>query len=244
MEKIIRAAALAAEPRRLQRVAPAVSVRHVAPATGAPLPPAAPSGATSLPATVAEPPSLSEEELQQRYAGPLARLRQQAQEQGYAAGMAHAEQVVQQAIDQHGERVGALAAALQRTQEELWHTVHDRALEVAYAAVCQLLGQDSMQPEIVQALVTQAVAQCREQQGLTVRLHPRDLELLQACAPSPVLAGMALQADATLTCGGCMIDGLYGSLDARLERQLERLRAVLLGFRQATGIGAPVGNTA
>jgi flagellar assembly protein FliH len=99
------------------------------------------------------------------------------------------------------------------------------------------MGQSALTPAGVRALLTQAIAQLNGAAALGVRLHAQDLAALRADPEAaPILArlGSAVrwQPDNTVAMGGCVLDGATGSLDARLDVQMQALRATLLAVRE------------
>jgi flagellar assembly protein FliH len=91
-----------------------------------------------------------------------------------------------------------------------------------------MAGQAAASREDALAIVRTAAAQVRETQGLRVRVHPEDAEWLGWQGNA---AGWNLQADPSVALGGCIVESSQGSLDARLELQLERLRDALCKAR-------------
>lgn len=97
------------------------------------------------------------------------------------------------------------------------------AIALAFEVICRVLGSDDSRREVVGAMVTQAFAQLRSQ-PLRVRLHPADLALLEDGSDlrhrHPHVEWLA---DARVSAGGCLVDSNAGTLDARLDVQLQRL---------------------
>ncbi|CAM5190486.1 Flagellar assembly protein FliH OS=Castellaniella defragrans OX=75697 GN=HNR28_000402 PE=3 SV=1 [Castellaniella defragrans] len=65
--------------------------------------------------------------------------------------------------------------------------------------------------------------------ALTLRLHPEDLELVQAALEPPPDAAYRLVADEQMSRGGCLVETPQGSIDATLETRWQRITAAL-GF--------------
>jgi flagellar assembly protein FliH len=80
-----------------------------------------------------------------------------------------------------------------------------------------------------------ALSRAKAAAELSVRVNPADLPLLEArraellaTTAAPVLH---LLADARVTLGGCLIESAAGTLDARLELQLQGLFETLRAAR-------------
>ena len=73
-----------------------------------------------------------------------------------------------------------------------------------------------------------ASAALRDSTQLTVHLHPDDCRAMEGSGQD----ALRYVADAAITLGGCRLESAAGTLDARLERQLEQLRLALLKARE------------
>jgi flagellar assembly protein FliH len=89
-----------------------------------------------------------------------------------------------------------------------------------------LLGETfSLDPDLLRSIFHRAVAEARPLGSLRVHMHPDDAELLGAHWPTQVEHQMGqpltLIADPAIRRGGCLIEGEHGTVDARLETQLD-----------------------
>jgi flagellar assembly protein FliH len=111
---------------------------------------------------------------------------------------------------------------------------------LAFAAACSVLGDTALNAAGVRGALRGALAQLRTRPLVALRVHPQDLQLLRSDSAIAELitrhgAAGALQwrADEQVVLGGCVLETAEGTLDARLETQLEALRASLLATRAA-----------
>lgn len=156
----------------------------------------------------------------------------EAERRGLEAGAAQAQQVAEDLVQAQVARLQAAAATLQQAQSTLAPALQDDAVELAFAMVCRVLGEQAASRAGIGALLQVQLATLRERRDLTVRLHPADCALMAA---AEVDGGAPLRyvPDAGVELGGCLIDSPAGTLDARLEYQLEQLRQALLQARGA-----------
>ncbi len=115
--------------------------------------------------------------------------------------------------------------------------IEDIALDVAWEAVCKILGGAVATRQGIRALVEQSANRVRSEEKMTVRLCPADLRILKA-GKDPSEAEdeprrMEFLADASIEMGGCIIETSAGRIDATLETQLSRLHQALLAVRLA-----------
>ena len=122
-------------------------------------------------------------------------------------------------------------------------TAEDEMVSLCHAAIGRLLGEHALDAEIIIGAVRRAMGECcgdTLESLLSVHVHPDDLALLQADAGlARWLADkdggrVVWRADGEVTLGGCVVRSTHGSLDARLETQLEALTEA---FRQRRGEG-------
>jgi flagellar assembly protein FliH len=153
---------------------------------------------------------------------------------GHAAGLSDgrsdAVQEVEQIRQRLSGRIDSTVSAMEQAQRAALAQLQGSVGEVAFAAVCRLLGSKASSQSLVLQVVEHACAQLRMELGMTIRLNPRDLhevsELLRDDARFRAI-GLKLIADDSLQLGGCIVEGPSGQYDGGLESQLRRLHAVL-----------------
>lgn len=102
-------------------------------------------------------------------------------------------------------------------------------VEMARAILQRELATD---PQSLVSLVRTAVDKAGEQKDLTVRMHPEDLERLEAALSGTSqgelpMAGLRMQADASLEHGDVVVQGEFGKVDGRVSARLEQMRHAL-----------------
>jgi flagellar assembly protein FliH len=156
---------------------------------------------------------------------------------GYADGLNEAQVAAMKELAQTHEQLraemeGALCA-LEQAHRAALAILQSSVGEVAFAAVCRLVGQKAGSRELVLDLVERTCAQLRGDVLATARLHPRDIQVLQELLQDRELRvrslGLKVFPDEALELGGCVIEAASGQYDGGLEGQLRRLHAVLAG---------------
>lgn len=244
MDAIIRAAAVSNVAFELRRPpargtpapAAAAPVPVAAPAAPAPAPAAPPPPvviAAPAPAPVFVPvqPSAAQlqEEVRLAVQGELAELRIDAERRGYTAGHEKGESAARQQLQSQIERFQGLAAQMVQARAGVLEDAEDGVVELAFTALCRILGEQAATRQGVMAMVAQCAIASREREQVGVRLHPDDFALLGPAAGHQ----LRFSPDPDIALGGCMVDSSTGSLDARLETQLARLAETLCAVRAA-----------
>jgi flagellar assembly protein FliH len=158
--------------------------------------------------------------------------RQRGLHEGRAAGREESQQAFAAELAGVRSLAGKLSDALVSGIGDL----EDLAVAIAFEAVCKVLGEAAMTQEGVRAQVRQAAAHAKNKERLVVRLRPEDLSALRAAgalnAMLPPGKAVSWVADDSIELGGCVVETDGGALDARLETQIERMRAALLAARR------------
>ena len=122
----------------------------------------------------------------------------------------------------------ALRRALPQVILEAQTALINLALESAQKIVAGL----PINPELIQAVVREALRQVEDTAEIAIQLHPEDLALLRK-HNSPILNGvpetgpLRFSSSADVTRGGCLVQTRFGLIDARRETKVEQLRQTL-----------------
>jgi len=184
-----------------------------------------------------------EEELRREFEARAEAAAAEARERGHGEGVELGKaEALREAGEQGAAAARAIAAVARRAEREI-EGMHDQIVAVAFEAVCKVLGAHAIERDVVAAMVREAVARVKHDEAVLVRLHPQDCALLRGKVGD--LRGdpegeeqhfkVELVADDKIALGGCMVETDGGLLDARLETQMERLRAALLRARRSAG---------
>jgi len=113
-------------------------------------------------------------------------------------------------------------------------------LSVAIAErICR--AQIARSDEHLRPLVEEVIETAGRQGGLVLRANPADVKAIETFlgdVHAPVTAGDAgirLVSDETVEAGGCVAERAAGTVDGRVETQLERIVAELMGVDAADG---------
>lgn len=161
-------------------------------------------------------------------------------EEGRTAGLAAARSELDtEFADKRREIDAELEAA--RTErftqlESMQGDIIELALSVASRILRQRVDED---PELVVAMVGEAIGRARNGEKLRVRANPRDIPLIEEHEDHLItsvqgLKELELVGDPGVSPGGCVIESGHGYIDARLDRQLELVGDAL---RVAVGYG-------
>ncbi len=184
----------------------------------------------AAPETIVDDSSDRERQLQQAY--------EQAREEGFRTGLEAGRKESRQELEQALKQIGDLLHSLAEMRGTLWHDAEDGAVEVVFEAVTKMVGYASTDRQIAYNLVREAIEQVKGRDRLVIRVSNQDYDMVHtalshAGTAESLAKSLTVVADNLVQLGGCLIETDSGSLDARLEIQLQRLRDMLLGVRNA-----------
>ena len=160
-----------------------------------------------------QPVTVSPEELRAEY------------QRGFAAGRQATQREVTSALQGLGRVAEAASGEARQVQARIDQYVISLALEIA----ARIAARELEKPEALRAMVQSALAQVPLSGGVTVRLHPQDLDALQRNPLPPLPKQLSLLSDGNVPRGGCLVETPAGRLDARFETQLAQIREALSG---------------
>lgn len=140
--------------------------------------------------------------------------------EGHAAALAEAERRVNTAVRTLEAAASGLDAAAFALQARLPSTVHALAVAIAQHVIGHEVAGD---PELMNRLLTRAIALAPLGGQVTVRVHPDDLAALRAVGRMPeALESIELRwtPDPAIGRGGCLVETATSIVDGRLDRML------------------------
>lgn len=162
-------------------------------------------------------------------------LKDEAMQQGKELG-------VQQGREEGHQEVAALLAQAakivdyaKQEREAILASCENDILDLAISVAAKVIHTEIMiNPEIVAAVVKDAIEKAKDQERVIIRINPADFETIVAekQALYAILrreTGMELRADIGVETGGCVIETDYGAIDARIDTQLESVKNALRG---------------
>lgn len=165
----------------------------------------------------------------------LQKCRAEAREQGYAAGYEESCRKVDAECRENLEAIERVSQGFLGRLDNLVTESEDIIVETIYASVLKIIGEQLIDKESIVKMVRHVAGQLLHTENFIVRLSPPDCDLLKKSRKKLFTeneaASVRLVPDNRIELGGCILESAGGSLDARLEVQLSRLKEVLLNNR-------------
>ena len=153
----------------------------------------------------------------EQIAAQLHEIRQQAQHEGYAAGMQAGHAAGQQQVLAETEKLKKLMQNLQvainQIDEQLAQSLLDLSLEIAKKMLLEAL---QVQPEIILKIVSTAIGNLPHfNQNAHLVMHPIDAELVRKNMGEQLAqAGWKIFTDEQIEQGGCRVETAHSNIDA------------------------------
>jgi flagellar assembly protein FliH len=155
-------------------------------------------------------------------------------EQGYAEGRAEAGEAVRREWTDRLAEAKALLEDAYRMKEQIIQEAEPFLIELSVAIAGKIVDRELEQrPEWVIDLIRKSLARRREQGVITLCVAPDQLAFVLAARDELELAvdsqaELQIVPDPTVTDRGCVIRTSFGSIDARIDTQLEEIKQALL----------------
>ncbi|WP_161798963.1 FliH/SctL family protein [Caenimonas sp. SL110] len=175
-----------------------------------------------------------EQGLQEGMQEGLKRSAQLAQEQARdvrEAADAALEEAMRE-IDERCARLDRLLATCLTERARLLANCEDEIVLIVHEAICKVLGSEAVKPQVILAMVKQLIAQHGLREALFVHLHPDDAQAMRIAHGSSSLDDWQYVPDASVGLGGVILRSANGSVDARLETQIQSLGDALVAVRR------------
>ena len=119
--------------------------------------------------------------------------------------------------------------AITRLREKVLRNSEEDLLKLAIMVARKIIQQEiKHDPKILANIVAEAISSCSDLDRITIRLNPDDCSRVSANRHFYLLGigantQVSLIPDEAILPGGCMVDTVTGTIDARIEVQLEEI---------------------
>ena len=166
--------------------------------------------------------------------------RKEGYEQGYKEGYDDGMKKTLPVMDS----VTSIAAELKRVRDEFYQNIEREMINLVVDISRSVIGKDiERDPSLVKSVIDKAIQQLKSREELSIKVNPEDLEEAERYRPElsrevEDIEKVEFRGDPHIARGGCMVESNIGSIDARLDTQLEAIRESLLNtLKETRGTG-------
>jgi flagellar assembly protein FliH len=152
---------------------------------------------------------------------------------GLEAGKEQAQQAMAEELSRSAQQATKLLKMAQQDGQTMILAAEQQIVELAMTVARKILLREiNENPLVVLPIVRGALEKVRDQQVVTVRVHSLDYDLImQSRHDLQALIGreqpILVQSDDSVHQGSCLIDSTSGTVDARIDTQLESIQKAL-----------------
>ena len=169
--------------------------------------------------------------IQEKYENLVAEVdasRELAEKQGYQEGIEQAEEKLEAMAL---EKLSAGEAVIDELKTKVVSEIYDQediCLEIVFSAICRLIGDSAGSKQQIKGILKLAMDKIADPQNLNIYVSPHDYEQL---SDDEFVAHNIIRSD-DIVCGGCLIKTGKGSVEAKLDSQLSKLKTLLLNIHK------------
>jgi flagellar assembly protein FliH len=153
-------------------------------------------------------------------------------EQGYAAGMGSAEEVIADSL----QRLQSLVSSVHENHTAFFRSAERQVVDLALQIAQKVIEREvENMPDLAVNVIRAALEEMDARTAVRVRVNPDDEELLrrrwlQVVPPGVGPDRVELQVDERVKAGGAVIETTHGEVDAQLDSKLAQLGNALWTF--------------
>jgi flagellar assembly protein FliH len=169
-------------------------------------------------------------------------LTQEARDKGFQEGMITGKKEVEERVYQeYKEKIGQVQELLEnayKQKESIILEAEPFLLELSNAIASQIIRQElEGYPDKFVELIKQHIIRFKEKDFITICVHPMDFDYIQSQRAHllAVVNGeteIKIVPDHSVSEKGCIIRTAYGSVDARIDTQIEEIKKVIQDARR------------
>jgi flagellar assembly protein FliH len=164
--------------------------------------------------------------------------KQQGYQEGFELGRKDSENELKQKYREKMEQIQYLLNQAYQQKEEIIAEAEPFLLELSTVIASQIIKQElDESPDKFIELIKQHILRVKEKESITVCVHPDDFDFIQAQRSHLVAVvngetEIKIFPDQSISSKGCVIRTAFGSVDARIDTQLEEVKKVILEARR------------
>lgn len=158
--------------------------------------------------------------------------KQRAHEDGLAQGLEKGKEVVTAELEGVIQKLRRAYMDVEKYRKQLYLKAETETVDLALAVARKIIGQQiALDRQIVLNVVKGALDKVINHEKVKIRINPQDLDTVQTALFEFLphvekLENVHFEADAAITTGGCVVETNFGTVDARIENQLDQIESV------------------
>ncbi len=163
----------------------------------------------------------------------LKRVEEEAFRQGWQSGYEEGRKTAEDEYRSKLQEAEDLVARAHREQQRIIAATEDEVVKLAVAVSRKIIDRElATSPEIIVEMVKRAIQKVTDREEITVRVNPENLDSTinaqeEIAQSAKGVRKLRVLSDPAIAPGGCVVESSNGTVDARVERQLEEIEQAL-----------------
>lgn len=153
----------------------------------------------------------------------------EAQARGWEEGLLQGRAQGQKEWLDQVDRAKKILSSLGEQHRDFAAMLEDELVALVFAGIARIVGTASASEASVKEVVRKSIAE--DGGRLIARVSPDDFDFLTSALKGTSVDEIEVVPDSRVVLGGCLLESDRGTLDARLETQIEHIRQALLSAR-------------
>ena len=154
--------------------------------------------------------------------------------EGHAEGIEEARRESHAAVEERLKVVEGLILDIGSARNKVLTEAQQDILSLSMAVAARLIHKEVAESEIIRQTVVEAIKTASDRQSVKIRLNPQEVGMIESFRKELLeevrgLKQVELLEDPEIIPGGCIAETPDGSVDARMDRQMEEIRRILMG---------------
>jgi len=160
-------------------------------------------------------------------------LEREAYEKGFAQGEKDGVELGQRKAIKLIEDIENLLRSMDDLKQEILALYEHEIVELVFAIAQKVIHRTIRSDDTsIEGTVLSALNLAAEKTKATLRVNPEDFDYVEELRPEffaavKELKTLTVVSDPSITRGGCLLESLYGDVDARIETQIEKIHQCL-----------------
>lgn len=164
--------------------------------------------------------------------------REEAKKSGYADGFKEGLLSVEKEHEDKMTDFDECISSIKQVFDKEVQGIEDICLELVFESIAKILGRELEKPEVITQIVKEVISKARETSCITLHVSRKDYDIIQENKQEleSLVQGAKIDIvpDGRVMLGGCLLESPDGSLDGRLEMQIQRLKEVILNTKSSS----------
>jgi flagellar assembly protein FliH len=180
--------------------------------------------------SVPTPEQISQEKLQAERELHLSRVSDESYRKGFTEGVEKQKKEIKPVLD----ALSTMTGMIPLVRKDIIAKTGEQIVKLALAIAEKVINQEvETRKEVILGVLKGVLRNISETEGMKIRLNPQDFRYMMEVRKDffqsiDGVRNVVFEEDMSIKRGGAVVETMFGEVDARLESQMEEIRAAML----------------